>query len=105
MGVERGTTHPGVETIPLYSDDVILVTAAEDPFADRGAVDIKDLADRRLIMFNRGSSYSAVLYSRLRDAGGAALPAWVVADREIGRGWGRCGGVRAGWVPAEWAES
>ncbi|MCI0856746.1 MAG: LysR family transcriptional regulator [Chloroflexi bacterium] len=82
MGLERGTTHPEVETIPLYSDDVILVTAADDPFAEQGAVDIKDIATRRLIMFNRGSSYYALVDNALREAGVPVSPAMELDNME-----------------------
>ncbi|MCH8850965.1 MAG: LysR family transcriptional regulator [Chloroflexi bacterium] len=82
MGLERGTTHPEVETIPLYSDDVILVTAADDAFAEQGAVDIKDIATRRLIMFNRGSSYYALVDNALREAGVPVSPAMELDNME-----------------------
>ena len=82
MGLERGTTHPEVETIPLYSDDVILVAAADDAFAGKGPVDIKDIAKRRLIMFNRGSSYYALVDSALRDAGVPVSPAMELDNME-----------------------
>ena len=82
MGLERGTTHPEVETIPLYSDDVILVTAADDAFAEQGAVDIKDIATRRLIMFNRGSSYYALGDNALREAGVPVSPAMELDNME-----------------------
>ncbi len=82
MGLERGTTHPEVETIPLYSDDVILVTAADDPLAEQEAVGIKDIAKRRLIMFNRGSSYYALVDSALRDAGVPVSPAMELDNME-----------------------
>jgi len=82
MGLERGTTHAEVETISLYSDDVILVTAADDPFAERGVVDIEDIATRRLIMFNRGSSYYALVDSALREAGVPVSPAMELDNME-----------------------
>lgn len=82
MGLERGTTHPEVETIPLYSDDVILVAAADDAFAGKGPVDIKEIAKRRLIMFNRGSSYYALVDSALRDAGVPVSPAMELDNME-----------------------
>ncbi len=82
MGLERGTTHPEVETIPLYSDDVVLVTAADDVFVKQGAVDIEDIAERRLIMFNRGSSYYALVDSALREAGVPVSPAMELDNME-----------------------
>lgn len=82
MGLERGTTHPEVETIPLYSDDVVLVTATDDAFAARGAVDIEEIATRRLIMFNRGSSYYTLVDNALREAGVLVSPAMELDNME-----------------------
>ena len=75
MGLERGTTHPEVETIPLYGDEVVLVASAKDDFAARGSVSLADVAKRRLIMFNRGSSYYALVDNALREAGLPVSPA------------------------------
>ncbi|MCH7698974.1 MAG: LysR family transcriptional regulator [Chloroflexi bacterium] len=82
MGLERGTTHPEVETIPLYGDEVVLVASAKDDFAARGSVSLEDVAKRRLIMFNRGSSYYALVDSALRDAGLPVSPAMELDNME-----------------------
>ncbi len=82
MGLERGTTHPEVETIPLYGDEVVLVASAKDDFAVRGSVSLGDVAKRRLIMFNRGSSYYALVDSALRDAGLPVSPAMELDNME-----------------------
>ena len=82
MGLERGTTHPEVETIPLYGDEVVLVASANDDFAARASVSLEDVAERRLIMFNRGSSYYALVDSALRDAGLPVTPAMELDNME-----------------------
>ncbi len=82
MGLERGTTHPEVETIPLYGDEVVLVASAKDDFAARGSVSLAEVAERRLIMFNRGSSYYALVDSALRDAGLPVSPAMELDNME-----------------------
>ncbi len=82
MGLERGTTHPEVETIPLYGDEVVLVASAKDEFAPRGSVSLEDVAKRRLIMFNRGSSYYALVDSALREAGLPVSPAMELDNME-----------------------
>lgn len=82
MGLERGTTHPEVETIPLYGDEVVLIASAKDDFAVRGSVSLEDVAKRRLIMFNRGSSYYALVDSALRDAGLPVSPAMELDNME-----------------------
>ena len=82
MGLERGTTHPEVETIPLYGDEVVLVASAKDDFAARGSVSLADVAKRRLIMFNRGSSYYALVDNALREAGLPVSPAMELDNME-----------------------
>ncbi len=82
MGLERGTTHPEVETIPLYGDEVVLVASANDDFAARASVSLEDVAERRLIMFNRGSSYYALVDSALREAGLPVSPAMELDNME-----------------------
>ncbi len=82
MGLERGTTHPEVETIPLYGDEVVLVASAKDDFAARGSVSLQDVAERRLIMFNRGSSYYTLVDNALRAAGLPVAPAMELDNME-----------------------
>ena len=82
MGLERGTTHPEVETIPLYGDEVVLVASAKDDFSKKASVTLEDVAERRLIMFNRGSSYYALVDSALRDAGLPVSPAMELDNME-----------------------
>ena len=82
MGLERGTTHPEVETIPLYGDEVVLVASAKDEFATRGSVSLEDVAKRRLIMFNRGSSSYTLVDSALREAGLPVSPAMELDNME-----------------------
>lgn len=69
LGLERTITHPDLVTTPLYSDEVALVTSPEHRFAGRAAVGVDELSGEPLIMFNRGSSYYALVHGALRQAG------------------------------------
>ncbi len=69
VGLERTITHPDVVTVPLYRDEVALVTSPAHRFAKQGQATIGDVAKEPLIMFNRGSSYYTLVNSALREAG------------------------------------
>lgn len=69
-GVVRTVVHPDVTTIRLYEDDLCLVAAPDHPFAQRpGGVSIQEVAPEPLILFDRGSSYNALVHSVFRQAG------------------------------------
>ena len=82
VGLERAITHPEVETVTLYEDEVVLVAAPGDEFAKRGSVNIEDVAERHLIMFDRGSSYYALVDNALREAGVLVTPAMELDNME-----------------------
>jgi DNA-binding transcriptional LysR family regulator len=69
LGMERTISHPDLVTTPLYRDEVALVTSPEHRFAGRAAVSVDELSGEPLIMFNRGSSYYALVHGALRQAG------------------------------------
>ena len=82
VGLERSFTHPDVVTVPLYEDEVVLVTEPSHRFAGRGAVSIDDVGQRRLIMFNRGSSYYTLVDNALRQAGVLVSPTMELDNME-----------------------
>ena len=57
LAVVRALRHRDIESIPLYEEALVLVVPPDHAFADRGAVDIADVASERLILFDRTSSY------------------------------------------------
>ena len=69
LGVGRPVRHPDAALIPVFDDELILVAAAEHPFARRGQVRVRELADDRLILFDRASSYYELTSSLVRQAG------------------------------------
>jgi DNA-binding transcriptional LysR family regulator len=69
IGVGRPIQHPEATLIPLFDDELVLVASRRHPFARRGKVRLEELADDRLILFDRASSYYELTSSLVRQAG------------------------------------
>jgi DNA-binding transcriptional LysR family regulator len=69
LALARTVAHPDVEAVPLYEDEVVLVTAPQHPLAATGRAEIEDLSREPLIIFSRGSGYYALVQGALREAG------------------------------------
>ena len=82
VGLERSIAHPDVVTVPLYEDEVALVTSPDYPFAERTSVSIEEVGQLRLIMFNRGSSYYTLVDNALRQAGVLVSPTMELDNME-----------------------
>jgi len=82
VGLERSISHPDAVTVPLYEDEVVLVTSSDHPFAERASVSIEEIGQRRLIMFNRGSSYYTLVDNALRQAGALVSPTMELDNME-----------------------
>lgn len=118
----RTLHHPDVVTVPLYEDEVVLIVAPEHPFAAREAVDMREVSQEPLILFDRGSSYNALIHGAFRQAGvvprtvmdldnmeatkkmveeglGIALIPRVAVERELELGYLRAVEVRGGRIP------
>jgi DNA-binding transcriptional LysR family regulator len=82
VGVERTITHPEVVVVPLYQDEVVLVTGPNHRLAERGVASIEEVSGEPLIMFNRGSGYYTLVNNALRQAGVLASPAMELDNME-----------------------
>jgi DNA-binding transcriptional LysR family regulator len=82
VGLERALSHPEVVTVPLYHDEVVLVTSPEHAFAAKGHARAEEVAREPLIMFNKGSGYYTLVHSALRAAGVIAEPAMELDNME-----------------------
>jgi DNA-binding transcriptional LysR family regulator len=69
VGVGRPVRHAEAMLIPVFDDELILVAAADHPFARRVQVRVRELAEERLILFDRASSYYELTSSLVRQAG------------------------------------
>ena len=82
VGLERTITHPEVVTVPLFRDEVVLVTSPRHPFVERGVTTIEEVGRQPLIMFNRGSSYYMLVHNALREAGVLVSPTMELDNME-----------------------
>jgi len=69
LGVGRPIRHPDAELIPLFDDELVLVVSRHHAFAQRDRIRLQELADDRLILFDRASSYYELTSSLIRQAG------------------------------------
>jgi DNA-binding transcriptional LysR family regulator len=69
VGLIRALRHPEIESIPLYEDELVLVTDPEHRFAVAGEIAVADMSDEQLILFDRTSSYHDLTSSFFREAG------------------------------------
>jgi DNA-binding transcriptional LysR family regulator len=69
VGLVRSLTHPDVETVDLYADEVILVANPDHPFAADGQATIEEVSTQPVILADRGSSYYGLIHDFFRQAG------------------------------------
>jgi DNA-binding transcriptional LysR family regulator len=69
VGIVRSLSHPDVETVHLYDDEIVLTAYPEHPFAAHGAATIEEAAGEPIVLFDRGSSYFGLIHSFFRQAG------------------------------------
>jgi DNA-binding transcriptional LysR family regulator len=69
LGLVRQLQHPDVESRLLYHDELVLVADPWHPFAGRGRIRLAELAEARLIFFDRTSSYFELTNALFRAAG------------------------------------
>jgi DNA-binding transcriptional LysR family regulator len=69
LGLVRELHHPDIVSRPLYEDEPILVADGSHAFADRDTIDLPELAEARLILFDRTSSYYDLTNAFFREAG------------------------------------
>jgi DNA-binding transcriptional LysR family regulator len=93
LGLVRELQHPDIESHALYDDVLVLVAAGSHRFGDRATVGLHELADARLILFDRTSSYYELTNAFFREAGVA--PSGVIeldnidaAKQMVGQGLG-----------------
>lgn len=69
IGIARALTHPQVETIGLYQENVVFVTHPTHRFALQGRASITDVAHEPLILYDRESFYFLLIERACRDSG------------------------------------
>lgn len=68
LGLVRGLSHPELESIHLYNDEVVLVTDPGHRFAAQGSASIADVGNEPLILFDKSSSYYDLTHDYFRNA-------------------------------------
>lgn len=69
LGLVRAMRHPDVESTPIYEDELVLVVEPHHDLAARGSIELADLGDEQLILFDRTSSYTELTNALFRGAG------------------------------------
>lgn len=69
VGLVRSLSHPDVETVHLYDDEIVLAVNPQHRFAASGATTIEEAAGEPIVLFDRGSSYFGLIHSFFRQAG------------------------------------
>lgn len=73
LGLIRELRHPLLETMPFYQDQLVLVAPPDHPLARTAHIPVERLAETRLILFDRTSSYYDLTNAIVRPAGIAPL--------------------------------
>ena len=69
IGLMRALAHPEVESTPVHSDTLVLITGPDHPLADRSGVRLAELAGEAVVLFGRSSSYRDFTAAIFRQAG------------------------------------
>jgi DNA-binding transcriptional LysR family regulator len=67
--LERTVHHAEIVTVPLYEDDLVLVAPPEHRFAQKRGATIEEVGREPLILFDKGSSYNALIQGVFRQHG------------------------------------
>lgn len=76
-GLARAVVRPDIETVPLYEDEMALVTNPEHPFAVAGEARLEDVGREPFILLDKTASYHALVQGMFRQAG--VVP-WAVME-------------------------
>jgi DNA-binding transcriptional LysR family regulator len=69
IGLGRAIRHPDVELRPFHTEELVLVCAPDHPFTRRSSVSMAEVANEKLIMFDRTSSYYEITQGAFLSAG------------------------------------
>lgn len=69
LGLTRAMSHPEIESLPLYEDELVLVVDPDHRFTRRGSAGIAEIGEEQLIFFDNDSSYYDQTQTLFRDAG------------------------------------
>ena len=67
--VNTPVVEAGLESEPLFDEERIIVAPADHPLADRGTIDVADLADHPVMLTPRGTTFRDAIDQELAAAG------------------------------------
>ena len=76
LGLVRALRHPEIVSTPLYEDRLVLVVEPGHRFASRRGIEVAEIGQEQVILFDRTSSYHELTSAFFRRAG--VLPAGVM---------------------------
>ncbi len=69
LGLARAVSHPEVESMALYEDELVLVVDPEHRFTEKGSAELAEVGREQLILFDYASSYYELTQSLFKNAG------------------------------------
>ena len=69
LGLAREISHPEIESMTLYEDEIVLVVYPQHRFTEKGSTELSEVGQEQIILFDRASSYYELTHSLLRGAG------------------------------------
>jgi DNA-binding transcriptional LysR family regulator len=76
LGLVRALRHPEIVSTPFYEDRLVLVVQPEHRFASGRGIEVAEIGEEQVILFDRTSSYHELTSAFFRRAG--VLPAGVM---------------------------
>jgi len=67
--VNTPVVEAGLESEPLFDEERIIVAPADHPLADRGTIDVADLAEHPVMLTPRGTTFRDAIDQELAAAG------------------------------------
>jgi DNA-binding transcriptional LysR family regulator len=69
LGLGRAIRHPDLELRPFHTEELVLVTSPDHAFTKRRSVTMAEVAQQKLIMFDRTSSYYEITQAAFVSSG------------------------------------
>jgi DNA-binding transcriptional LysR family regulator len=69
LGLTRALSHPEIESLPLYEDELVLVVDPGHRFTAKGSTRLVEVGREQIILFDNDSSYFEQTQALFRDAG------------------------------------
>ena len=68
LGLTRAMSHPEIESLTLYEDELVLVVDPDHRFTRKGSAGLVEIGEENLILFDKDSSYTEQTQSMFRNA-------------------------------------